>query len=97
MQAGKDFQQALGAKASSKKPQLDKQHSDMLAELKKAKGASFDQQFVQMMLKDHQEDAQLFDSYAQSGDDPQLKAFAQKTAPVIHAHLKTAESLSGKK
>lgn len=96
-QAGKDFLQAMGGKAPSTKPQLDKEHSDMLAELKKAKGASFDQHFVQMMLKDHQKDAQLFDSFAQSGDDPQLKAFAQKTAPVIHAHLKTAESLSAKK
>ncbi len=93
MQAGKDFQQAMGGKSSGK-VQLDKEHSNMLAELKQAKGEAFDQHFVQMMLKDHQKDAQLFDSFAQSGDDPNLKAFAQKTAPVIHAHLKTAESLN---
>jgi putative membrane protein len=92
-QAGKDFQQAMGGKSPGK-VQLDKEHSSMLSELKQAKGEAFDQHFIQMMLKDHEKDAQLFDSFAQSGDDPNLKSFAQKTAPVIHTHLKTAESLN---
>jgi putative membrane protein len=35
----------------------------------------------------------LFDSYAKKGDNAALKAFAQKTLPVIQQHLDEAKKL----
>lgn len=63
------------------------------AQLKGLKGADFDRMYVQVMLKDHQEDTKLFQDYAKTGDDPHIKAFAAKTAPVIEKHLKHVQDL----
>lgn len=57
-------------------------------------GSSFDQAYAQAMLNDHQEDVALFRKEASSGKDPALKAFAQKTLPVLQRHLQMAQGLN---
>jgi putative membrane protein len=48
-----------------------------------------------MMLKDHEQDVALFKKEAESGSDPNLKAFAQKTLPTLEQHLSLAKNLPG--
>lgn len=55
--------------------------------LSQAKGADFDRSYVQMMVKDHQEDVAMFQKAADSSSDPQVKAFATQTLPVLREHL----------
>lgn len=62
-------------------------------QLKGLHGSAFDKEYVQIMVKDHQEDVQDFQNYASSGDDPRIKAFASKTSKVIERHLKRAQEL----
>jgi putative membrane protein len=50
-------------------------------------GKTFDKQYVSSQLDDHQETLQLMQKEAQSGQDPDLKAFAQKSVPVIQKHI----------
>ncbi|SDE97238.1 putative membrane protein [Mucilaginibacter pineti] len=55
--------------------------------LNQAKGADFDRSYVQMMVKDHEEDVAMFQKAADTSTDPQVKAFAAQTLPVLKQHL----------
>jgi putative membrane protein len=57
-------------------------------------GTAFDQAYAQGQLQDHRETAELFQKEASSGQDPALKAFAQKTLPILQQHLQMVEALN---
>ena len=52
---------------------------------------NFDQAWIGMMINDHQKDIGLYQREAQQGADPELKAFAKKTLPVLQKHLKMVQ------
>lgn len=58
-------------------------------------GQNFDRTFVDMMLREHEKDVQLFERQANNGSDDQLKAFAARTLPTLREHLQQARSLQG--
>jgi putative membrane protein len=60
-------------------------------------GRAFDQAYAQGQQRDHQETVELFQKEASSGQDPALKAFAQKTLPILQQHLQMAEALNAKR
>lgn len=64
-----------------------------LADLQKASGKDFDRAYAKAMLKDHKADVKEFREAAKELKDPDLKAFAEKTLPVLEEHLKMAEQL----
>jgi putative membrane protein len=68
----------------------------MIDRLEKLKGAAFDREYVRDMVQDHQKDVQEFQKEAQSGSNPQLKAFAQETLPTLQQHLQMAQQLESK-
>jgi len=55
--------------------------------LVKAAGNKFDKLYVHMMVPGHRSAAGLYQHYAIAGKDPDIKAFAQQTLPVIKSHL----------
>lgn len=57
-------------------------------------GGAFDKAYAQDELRDQQEDVALFRKEANSGHDPALKAFTQKTLPILQQHLQLAQSLN---
>ena len=61
------------------------------------KGSAFDAAYTQDMVKDHKQDIAEFQREAQSGQDPVLKAFAQKTLPTLQKHLQMAEAATAQK
>lgn len=69
-----------------------KQQADLDA-LKNA-GANFDATYKQQQVAAHQAALTLLQGFAQGGDDPALKDFASKTAPVVEGHLAEAQKLS---
>lgn len=70
---------------------------DTMAKLDKESGADFDKAYAKAMVKDHKEDIDLFKKEASSGQNADLKAFAQKTLPTLEEHLRMAEALSPNK
>jgi putative membrane protein len=70
------------------------EQQDSLNKLKTLHGAAFDRAYMSMMVKDHTEDVDLFRNQAQSGQNEQIKTFAQNTLPVLQAHLAEAQELS---
>jgi putative membrane protein len=65
--------------------------------LQSSSGAKFDSAYAQDMVQDHQQDVAEFEKEASSGQDPALKAFAQKYLPVLQHHLQMAEQINSAK
>lgn len=59
-------------------------------------GAEFDKSYVNMMVKDHKKTVMLFERAASSLPDPQLKAFAAKTLPVLKHHYMEIQQIGDK-
>lgn len=66
--------------------------------LKSLPQSGLDREFVQMFGVDaHNQAIQLFEREAREGQDPELKAFAERTLPKLREHLGMAQQLQGKK
>ena len=59
----------------------------------KLSGAEFDRAYMDAMVMGHQTVAKNMMTEANSGTDPQLKAFAAKTLPTVQMHLKMAQDI----
>jgi len=55
--------------------------------LSKLSGRAFDDAYVSDMIDDHKNDVKAFEDATKSLKDPDLKAFATKTLPVLKTHL----------
>jgi putative membrane protein len=55
-------------------------------------GAEFDKAFVEHALQDHQKDITKYEKALQDVQDPQLKAFVQKSLPKLQHHLQMART-----
>jgi putative membrane protein len=56
-------------------------------ELSKKSGADFDKAYVSDMIEDHKKDIKAFEAASKTCKDPEIKAFAIKTLPVLRKHL----------
>jgi putative membrane protein len=74
--------------------QVDARHQQLLAQLQQAPAGSFDATYVQQQVQAHREAVQLFEQYAQSGDDEELKEWAEDTVPTLREHLQEAQQLA---
>ena len=57
------------------------------------KGAELDKEYVKQMVKDHKDDIKEYTDASTGGTDPEVKAFAKKTVPVLQMHLSMFEKL----
>ncbi len=57
---------------------------------------NFDQAWIGMMVNDHQKDIAAYQRTAQQGGDPEVRAFAKKTLPVLQKHLKAVQAAQKK-
>lgn len=73
---------------------LDDEHKQMLSKLQGDNGSNFADQFKQMQVSAHQQAIELFQNYAQSGNDQQIKQFAQQTLPTLKDHLQMAQQIT---
>jgi putative membrane protein len=76
--------------------ELDSQHQQELQQITSQQGPDFDRNYMQMMVKDHDTDAQDFGKAAQTLQDPRLKQFAAQTLKVIQEHDKMAHQIADK-
>jgi putative membrane protein len=64
--------------------------------MKKLNDASFDKEYIDAMVKDHQEDLAAFQAEVKNGSDSDVKAFASKGAEMIKKHLALAKATQAK-
>src|SRR4051812_28138794 len=62
----------------------------------KLNDATFDKEYINAMVKDHEEDLAAFQAEAKNGSDADVKAFASKTSAMIKRHLDMAKAAQAK-
>lgn len=72
---------------------LDSSHQGKLDKLKKESGKDFSSDFNSIQVSAHKDAVSLFERYAKSGDNPDLKAWAAQTLPALQHHLDMAQKL----
>jgi len=93
--AGNDLKAALRkANGPEQSESLDGSHQDELDPLSARNGADFDRAFVERQVVLHDEAVGLFSDYVKKASNPDLKAFAEKTLPVIEAHQTHVKALA---
>jgi putative membrane protein len=73
---------------------LDKKHQKLINALNEAKPEAFDDTYAAQQVRAHGKAADLFDEYAEGGDNAALKQFAANTLPTIKEHLREAKKLT---
>lgn len=86
----KSVAQQVGVTPPSKSPKQAQQEYDKLS---KMNGSSFDREFVNYAVKDHQKDVKAFSNEAKQADNKQVAQFAEETLPTLQKHLQMAENL----
>jgi putative membrane protein len=66
------------------------------AKMKKLNDANFDKEYIDAMVKDHEEDLAAFQAEAKNGSDADVKGFASKTSAVIQKHLNMVKAAQAK-
>ena len=71
----------------------NQEQTQKLLQLRGLHGEQFDRTYIPDQVQDHQKTIALFQQEAQSGQNPQLKFFAQQSVPVLQQHLAEAQEL----
>jgi len=88
---------ALASKKGATLPaELEGKHKAMQDKLAKLKGAEFDRTYMAHMVDAHEQAVALFQKQAKGGKDADVRAYAEKTLPVLQQHLKMARDINGK-
>jgi putative membrane protein len=84
----------LAALAKRKGVSLPGEDAQMAASMPFAskKGDDFDKSFARTAVEDHQKDIAEFEKEVKSGNDPDVKNWANKTLPTLRAHLAEAQA-----
>lgn len=81
------------AKSTTLPSDLNGKDQSEYNKLSRLSGSKFDSSYVKAMIKDHEEDIKEFRKEADKGKDPQVKAFASRTLPVLQSHLASIKSI----
>ena len=72
---------------------ISDEHQSMLSELAAKSGSAFDKAYMGMMVSDHQEDIELFNS-ATHNTSATIQKLAEKTLPTLQMHLDSAKAIN---
>ena len=93
--ANADLKTIAGNKKMTLPPDMGKA-KEIYDKLKGLSGADFDKAYVDAMVEDHETDVSAFQKQADNGSDPEVKAFASKTLPLLKKHLDTIKAIKAK-
>jgi len=84
--------------ASNKKVTLPREpdHEQQAAAKKVMSAKNIDKAYMEDMVKDHDKDVKEFENESKSATDPDLKAWIDKTLPVLKEHQKMAHDINSK-
>jgi putative membrane protein len=75
---------------------LDEDHRAVVDRLAKLNGPEFDKAYAKTMVDDHEKDIREFRDAQKKVADPELKAWVNKTLPVLESHLAMANEMKSK-
>jgi putative membrane protein len=72
---------------------LDDAHQAKLDKLNSLSGTAFERRYKRDQVGGHKQAIKMFETYAKSGDNPDLKKWAEDTLPILKTHLQHAQAL----
>lgn len=97
-QSQKELEQIAQQKGVTLPTETDMKHKTAAKALSALEGDKFDKMYMnQVGVRDHKNTHQLLSKAQKNAKDPELKAMAEKTAPIVHNHLTMAQDQTGKK
>lgn len=93
--ANQELKQVVDKKGVTLPKDLEQKQQKELDRMSKMRGADFDKEYIQLMLKDHKEDISQFENQAKNGQDADLKAFATQSLPILREHLALIQTIAG--
>jgi putative membrane protein len=96
-QANQELKALASAKGFMLPDSIAKKHRTHVDAMRKMTGKSFDQHYMSMMVKDHNEDITKFERTSTNAADNDLKNFAAKTLPVLRTHKDSATAINKSK
>ena len=94
--ADAELQQLGASKGVTLPTELDKSHQSKLDQLSKLSGKKLDKAYADDMVDDQEADVKDFKKASQDLKDPDLRAWAAKTLPVVEQHLAMAKDMKVK-
>ena len=91
--ANDELKQIVTQKGAALPAELSQHERSSLEKLEKATGKDFDKVYAKDMVRDHKKDVKEFQNAAKDCNDPDLRAFAQKTLPTLQEHLRLAQEM----
>lgn len=89
--ANSQLQQIVSDVGMELPKQPDDKHQDKLKDLQKHSGQKFDREYMELMVKEHEKDVEIFEKYAKDSKHAGLKSFAEKNLPILREHLDLAK------
>jgi putative membrane protein len=78
------------------KAMMSPKDAAMAKKLEAASGAEFDKMYIQGQIEGHTDALKVQQAYAKSGDNADLKMFAEQTSKIVAGHLQHAEMIAAK-
>jgi putative membrane protein len=91
-QANQQLQEIAQKQGIQIPAQLDPKDQALEERLRGLKGKAFDTAYLRDMVQDHRQDIMDFQKEANTGEDPTVKSFAEKTLPILRQHLSMAQT-----
>jgi putative membrane protein len=92
--ANDELKQLASTKGVTLPTDTDQEHKDAAQKVMSAKNV--DKAYMEEMVKDHDKDVKEFEDASKSAKDSDLKAWIDKTLPVLKEHQKMAHDINGK-
>jgi putative membrane protein len=90
--ANKELEQLAARKGVALTGDIDSKHQKELDTLSKLNGAEFDKAYLHHAVMDHQKDIKQYQAAADKATDQDIRAFAQRTIPILQQHLDMAKN-----
>lgn len=95
-QANQELMSLAAANNIQIQQRMAERHQRMMDELNTAPpGPDFDQRYMRIQALAHEEAVSLFSSYAQNGENADLRAFASRTLPILQQHQQMVRTVAG--
>jgi putative membrane protein len=91
--ANDELKQLAADKGATLPTRMSHHDRSTMEHLQEATGADFDKAYVKAMSKDHRKDVKEFKDAAKEVKDPELRAWVEKTLPVLQQHERTVDDL----
>jgi putative membrane protein len=73
--------------------EMDDKHQKLFDKLKTLSGNEFDRQYMEAMVKDHEEAVKLFEQQSKDGTNEGMKQWAGRLTPILKRHLEHAQEV----